>query len=95
MALLLPLLLLLDGAAAAYPPTAPGDVKALCELYFATKGADWRVNTGFSTCKRDGTASSDPCGDPGWKWNNGNSGVYHYGVTKCDTTGQSSRVQRL
>jgi hypothetical protein len=33
MPLLLALLLLLDGAAAA-PPTAPGDVKALCDLYF-------------------------------------------------------------
>ena len=83
------LLLLLDGTAAAAPPTAPGDVKALCDLHFATGGANWKVNTGFSACKPDGTASSDPCGDPGWKWVGG------YGVYQCDTTGQSSRVQRL
>ena len=90
MALLLPLLLLLDGAAAAYPPTAPGDVKALCDLYFATGGANWKVNTGFNTCNPNGTAGSDPCGDPGWKW-----GTFPYGVTHCDTTGQSSRVTFL
>ena len=83
MALLLALLLLLLDGAAAAPPTASGDVKALCDLYFATGGANWKVNTGFNTCKPDGTASTDPCGDPGW-----------YGVT-CDTTGQSSRVTGL
>ena len=88
MALLLALLLLLDGAAAA-PPTAPGDVKALCDLYFATGGANWEDKTGFNTCNPNGTAGSDPCGDPGWKWRNG------YGVSKCDTTGQSSRVTQL
>jgi hypothetical protein len=76
MALLLALLLLLlDGAAGAAPPTAPGDVKALCDLYFATGGANWKGNTGFNTCKPDGTAGSDPCGDPGWKWNGNNQGV--------------------
>ena len=88
MALLLALLLLmLDGAAAA---TAPEDVKALCDLYFATGGANWKVNTGFTTCKPDGTAGSDPCGDPGWKWGGG-----YGGVTQCDTTGQWSRVMQL
>ena len=77
-----------DGTSAAAPPTAPGDVKALCDLYFATGGANWNFNTGFNTCKSDGTAGSDPCGDPGWKW--GSSGVIG-----CDTTGHSSRVTRL
>ena len=90
VALLLALLLLmLNGAAAARPPTAPGDVKALCDLYFAMGGANWKHNAGFNTCKRDGTAGSDPCGDPGWKWGS-NTGVY-----QCDTTGQSSRVAYL
>ena len=90
-ALLLALLLMLiDGAAAAAPPTAPGDVKALCDLYFATGGANWKGNTGFTTCKTDGTAGSNPCGDPGWKWNDGQNGV-----PDCDTTGQSSRVTVL
>ena len=90
MALLLALLLLLlDGAAAANPPTAPGDVKALCDLYFATGGANWSVNFGFNTCKPDGTASTDPCGDQKWWWNSA------YGVRRCDTTGQSSRVTWL
>ena len=83
------LLLLLDGAAAA-SPTAPGDVKALCELYFATGGANWTKNTGFKTCNPNGTASSDPCGDSGWTWYGGGGGVSY-----CDTTGQSSRVTGL
>ena len=91
MALLLALLLLLLDGAAAAPPTAPGDVKALCDLYFATGGANWVDKKGFNTCQRDGTAGSDPCGDPGWKW-----GRYDdSGVLQCDTTGQSSRVVRL
>ena len=89
MALLLALLLLLLDGAAAAPPTVPGDVKALCELYFATGGANWATNTGFKTCNRDGTAGSDPCGDPGWKLGPSS------GVKKCDTTGQSSRVYSL
>ena len=84
MALLLALLLLLLDGAAAAPPTAPGDVKALCDLYFATGGANWRRNTGFNKCKQDGTAGSDPCGG---RW--GVTGVV------CDTTGQSSRVTGL
>ena len=92
MALLLPLLLLLDGAAAAYPPTAPGDVKALCDLYFATGGANWKVNTRFNTCQRDGTAGTDPCDYyRGWTWASGSN----RGVFWCDTTGQSSRVTQL
>ena len=91
MALLLALLLLLlDGTAAV---TAPGDVKALCDLYFATGGANWKNTTGFNTCNPNGTASSDPCGDPGWKWYSGRGGPY--GVTVCDTFGQSSRVTWL
>jgi hypothetical protein len=91
MALLLALLLL-NGAAAA-PPTAPGDVKALCDLYFGNGGANWFYNTGFTTCNPNGTASSDPCGDPGWKWPDPTYG--HLGVTQCDTSGQSSRVTGL
>ena len=83
------LLLLLDGTAAAAAPTAPGDVKALCDLYFATGGANWKVNTGFNTCNTNGTAGSDPCGG-GWKWDRGYSGV-----KQCDTTGQWSRVKIL
>ena len=93
MALLLVLLLLLIDrtASAAYPPTAPGDVKALCELYFATGGANWMVNTGFNTCSPNGTASSDPCGNhPWWKWDDTGQGV-----SQCDRTGQSSRVTVL
>ena len=91
------LLLLLDGAAAAAaPPTAPDDVKALCELYFATGGANWEYNTGFSTCKPDGTAGSDPCNagtsSGRWQWNPARGGG---GVAQCDTTGQSSRVAVL
>ena len=82
------LLLLLDGTAAAAQPTAPGDVKALCDLYFATGGANWKGNTGFKTCNPNGTASSDPCDGQGWNWNN-------YGVGQCDTTGQWSRVTSL
>ena len=82
------LLLLLDGTAAAAPPTAPGDVKALCELYFATGGANWTVNTGFNTCQADGTAGSDPCGG-GWKWDSS------WGVYRCDSSGQWSRVMWL
>ena len=93
MTLLLALLLLLDGTAAAAPPTAPGDVKALCDLYFATAGANWTHNDGFSTCNPNGTASSDPCGG-GWRWDNGYSGEFN-GVRQCDTTGQSSRVAAL
>ena len=81
------LLLLLDGTAAAAPPTAPGDVKALCDLYIATGGANWRYHTGFNTCNFQPT---DPCGDIGWKWNSGT-----WGVTSCDTTGQWSRVMSL
>ena len=88
MTLLLALLLLLDGTAAAAPPTAPGDVKALCDLYFATGGANWRYHTGFSTCNTNGTASSDPC-DGGWNWNTYN------GVYSCDKSGKSSRVKIL
>ena len=80
------LLLLLDGAAAA-PPTAPGDVKALCDLYFATGGAHWTVNKGFNTCKPDGTASSDPCEGP--------SGDWSLSQINCDTSGQSSWVSQL
>ena len=80
------LLLLLDGAAAA-PPTAPGDVKALCDLYFATGGAHWTVNKGFNTCKPDGTASSDPCEGP--------SGDWSPSQINCDTSGQSSWVSQL
>ena len=91
-ALLLPaaaVVYITNGTAAA-PPTAPGDVKALCDLYFATGGANWKGNTGFNTCKADGTAGSDPC-DGGWVW-----GQYPYsGVTSCDMTGQSSRVTIL
>ena len=68
---------------------APGDVKALCDLYFATGGANWKVNTGFNTCNTNGTAGSDPCGDPRWKWGSNSMGVF------CDTTGQSSRVTVL
>ena len=68
--------------------TAPSDVKALCDLYFATGGANWTVNDGFSTCNPNGTASSDPCYGAGWKW-----GQYDSGVT-CDI-GQSSRVTEL
>ena len=89
MALLLVLLLLLlDGAAAV---TAPGDVKALCDLYFATGGANWKNNTGFNTCRRDGTAGSDPCAayPEGWRWG------FSTGVAQCDTTGQWSRVTKL
>ena len=76
------------------PPTAPGDVKALCDLYFATGGASWKrsKNTGFDTCNPNGTAGSDPCSDPGFKW--ADQYGSHYGVT-CDTTGQSSRVTQL
>ena len=73
-----------DGTSAAAPPTAPGDVKALCDLYFATGGANWKGNTGFTTCYPNGTASSDPCGGMGW-----------WGVYSCDTYGQSSRVSYL
>ena len=79
--------------AAAIPPTAPGDVKALCDLYFATGGANWKGNRGFSTCNTNGTAGSDPCAayPEGWRWSNGAP----RGVTYCDTTGQSSRVTNL
>ena len=86
------LLLLLDGAAAA-PPTAPGDVKALCDLYFATGGANWKDKgfKGFITCYPNGTASSDPCAayPEGWRWG------FSTGVAQCDTTGQWSRVTKL
>ena len=87
------LLLLLDGTAAAAPPTAPGDVKALCDLYIATGGPDWKKNDGFNTCKPDGTAGSNPCVyGPGWKWWDGRLTKC---VWQCDTTGQWSRVREL
>ena len=90
-ALLLALLLLTDGAAAANPPTAPGDVKALCDLYFATGGASWTDKKGFKTCNPNGTASSDPCAGLTPPWRHPGYG----GVFKCDTTGQWSRVKIL
>jgi hypothetical protein len=105
MPLLLALLLLLpDGAAADYDsPTAPGDVKALCDLYFATGGATggWKRNDGFHTCRRDGTASSDPCDASftHWLWEitTYGTGTVTYGVVRCDMAGGwgSSRVTQL
>ena len=68
-------------------------MKALCELYFETGGANWKKKDGFNTCQPNGTATSDPCegGAEGsaWFWPG------NYGIYLCDTTGASSRVMAM
>jgi hypothetical protein len=43
-------------------PTAPDQRAALVDLYIATNGSTWSINTGW----RDYAAGSDPCDDA---WN--------------------------
>jgi hypothetical protein len=82
------LLLLLLRAQVATAATDPGDVKALCELFFATNGPGWFSKSGWTDCRSDGTASSDPCAS-GAKWYN------FYGDELCDTSVTPSRINRL
>jgi hypothetical protein len=85
--LLLLLLLLLLRAQVATAATDPGDVKALCELFFATNGPGWGSKSGWTDCRSDGTASSDPCAS-GAEW-------YNYGGGLCDTSVTPSRINYL
>ena len=46
----------------------PAEVKMLCEFFFETNSPSlpWLNTDGWSTCLKNGTATSDPCDGDGW-----------------------------